>query len=200
MLPDKSVWTSTLPTTYDSGGIVQVTSGKAHSGMNYVRVKKGNDGQAFLQMEGAPVFPVASGPLYVRAWVNVPEWPPAAHVSWMEIGAKMNEQSEVRFGTNLGVLQTNQYPPDSDQRADGVVFAANEWHCLEYMYEQSSGSVKVWLDDKAVDALTITGGSFGGKVSMPFPPMNAIRFGAEINATEALFDDIAIGKTHLGCK
>src|SRR5690606_5946111 len=50
-------WTTTLPTTYDSAGVVSVVDDtSAHSGSKSVYVKKGNDGQAFLQLTDASVF------------------------------------------------------------------------------------------------------------------------------------------------
>lgn len=197
-MPDTSVWTNSLPTEYDSMGIVRVDSSKAHSGSNSIYVKKGNDGQAFLQMDAAGIFPVSSGPIHVRAWLLTPEWP-SNHVSWMEVGAVKNEENEIRVGAHLGVLQVNQYPPDSDKRADGVTFAANEWHCIEYAYDAADGSFHVWLDDAPVDDLTVVAGDFNGTVLTPWPPIAAVRFGAEINTTEAWFDDIAISNAPIGC-
>lgn len=194
-----STWTTTLPQEYDSAGIVAVVSDKAHSGSNSVYVKKGNDGQAFLQLTDAAVFPFAGSKIHVRAFINVPEWP-ANHVSWIEIGTPVNEEHELRVGAHQGVLQVNHWPGDQDQIAEGISFAVNEWHCIELSYDTSTSTIEVWLDDTKIDALTAAGTfARGGTPEGGFPPIEALRFGAEIQATEAWYDDIAVGTGPIGC-
>lgn len=194
-----STWTTTLPQQYDSMGIVAVVGDKAHSGSQSVHVKKGNDGQAFLQLTDAAVFPFAGSKIHVRAFINVPEWP-TNHVSWMEVGTPVNEEHELRVGAHQGVLQVNHWPGDQDQIAEGIAFAANEWHCIEYSYDTATSTIEVWLDDTKIDALTAAGTfARGGTPPGGFPPIEAVRFGAEIAATEAWFDDIAVGSGPIGC-
>ena len=195
------LWSTTLPTDYDSGGIVEVVNNvTTHSGKQAVHVKKGNNGQGFLQLEGAPVFPFSGDKLYVRAYLMVPEWP-QNHVSWMELGSAENEKSEVRIGAHQGVMQVNHWPGDEDQIADSVVFKANEWTCVEYSYELSTKSLQVWLEDELIDSLTVEGGIFARPgTEVAAVPIEAVRFGAEIAATEIWFDDIQIATSPIGCQ
>jgi hypothetical protein len=193
-------WTTTLPTNYDSQGIVEVQSGAgAHSGSNFVYVKKGNDGQAFLQLADPSVFPFAGTTIYVRAYIKVTTWPDN-HASWMEVGTVKNEDAEMRFGAHQGVLQVNHWPGDQDQIAEGIKFNAGEWACIEYSYEPGTKTMKVWLNDAPVEALTVVGSFARGGAFDPAPPIEAVRFGAEINTTEAYFDDIAVSDGPIGCQ
>lgn len=192
-------WTTTLPTTYDThGGIVEVQSGTGHSGTKFVYVKKSNEGQSFLQLIDPAVFPFSGSKVHVRAFIKVSEWP-TNHVSWMEVGSTTNEQSEMRFGAHQGVLQVNHYPGDQDQIADGVTFNVNEWACIEYSYEPGTKTMMVWLNDEPIPALTVDGSFDRGGAFDPAPPIAAIRFGTEIAATEAYFDDIAVSTAPIGC-
>lgn len=191
-------WTTTLPTSYDSMGVVEVRSGEAHSGSKLMYVKKGNDGQAFLSLQDPKVFPFSGAKVHVRAWLKVSEWP-ANHVSWMEVGAVKNEESEMRFGAHQGVLQVNHWPGDQDQIAEGVTFDINTWACLEYSYEPGTKTMKVWLNGEPVEALTVAGTFARGGAFDPAPPIAALRFGAEIAAMDIYFDDIAVGTDYIGC-
>lgn len=191
-------WTTTLPTNYDSQGIVAVQSGTGHSGSKFVHVKKGNDGQAFLQLIDPAIFPFQGPKVYVRAYMRVSEWP-SNHVSWMEVGSATNEASEMRFGAHQGVLQVNHWPGDQDQIAEGVTFNVNEWTCIEFSYEPGAKTLMVWVNEEAVPALTVEGTFARGGAFDPAPPISAIRFGTEIAATEADFDDIAVSLLPIGC-
>lgn len=191
-------WTTTLPTNYDSQGVVAVQSGAGHSGSKFIYVKKGNDGQAFLQLIAPAVFPFSGSKLHVRAFMKVSEWP-SNHVSWIEIGSTTNEESEMRFGAHQGVLQVNHWPGDQDQIAEGVTFPVDQWACIELAYEPGAKKLEVWLNDEPVPALTVNGSFTRGGAFDPAPPIDAIRFGAEIAATEAYFDDIAVSAGPIGC-
>jgi hypothetical protein len=183
---------------YDSMGIVEVTSSKAHSGTQSIHVKKGNDGQAFLQIEGAPVFPWAGGAIYVRAYFQVAGWP-SNHVSWMEVGATTNEADEFRFGAHEGVLQINHWPGDQDQIAAGQALTANEWHCYEYLYDPTAKKIRVWVEGAEIAGLAADGGVARGTITGAWPPIAALRFGAEIASDEIWFDDIAVSTSPIGC-
>jgi len=191
-------WTTTLPTYEGHGGIVAVQSGTGHSGSKFIHVKKSGEGQAFLQLKDAAVFPFTGSKIYVRAFMRVSEWP-SNHVSWMEVGATTNEQSEMRFGAHQGFLQVNHWPGDQDQVAYGVTFNVNEWACIEYSYEPGTKTLMVWLNDEPVPELTVEGSFARGGAFDPAPPIQAVRFGAEIAANEADFDDIAVSTDFIGC-
>ncbi|OQX67156.1 MAG: hypothetical protein B6A08_16870 [Sorangiineae bacterium NIC37A_2] len=190
-------WSTTLPTNYDSQGVVAVQNGAGHSGSKFIYVKKGNE-QAFLQLIAPSVFPFSGSKIHVRAFMKVSEWP-SNHVSWIEIGSKTNEQSEMRFGAHQGVLQVNHWPGDQDQIAEGVTFPVDQWACIELSYEPGAKKLMVWLNGEAVPALTVDGTFARGGAFDPAPPVEAIRFGTEIAATEAYFDDIVIATSPIGC-
>ncbi len=193
-----AIWTTTLPTEYDSMGVVEVVEGEAHSGNRAIRVVKGNDGQAFLQLADASVFPFSGSVLFVRAFIKLATWP-ENHASWIEVGAATNEMSEIRLGAHQGVLQVNHWPGDQDQIAPDVTMSTDTWHCLEMSYDPGQKAVQVWLDDVEVPALSVMGSFERGGTFDPAPPLDAVRFGAEIAGTEAWFDDIAVGTEHIGC-
>jgi hypothetical protein len=69
---------------------------------------------------------------------------------------------------------------------------------LEYSYEPGAKAFRVWLNDQPLEALTLMG-MVGGRPLDPVPPIEAVRFGTEVNATEAFFDDIAVHTDHIGC-
>jgi hypothetical protein len=192
-------WTTTLPTNYDSGGVVDVQTGSgAHGGSKFVYVKKGGDNQAFLQLKDPRVFPFSASKIHVRAFIKVATWP-SSHASWMEVGTVKNEEAEMRFGAHEGVLQVNHWPGDQDQIAAGVKFDVDTWTCIEYSYEPGTKTLKVWLNEQPVDALTVVGSFARGGAFDPAPPIDAIRFGAEINGTDAYYDDVVVHTDFIGC-
>jgi hypothetical protein len=194
-------WSTTLPTEYDSGGIVAVLddAAGAHSGSKYVHVLKGTDGQGFLQLIDPAVFPFSASKIFVRTWMKVPSWPDN-HASWIEIGSSVNEQSEMRIGAHQSALQVNHWPGDQDQIAPSATMSENTWHCIEFSYEPSTKTLEVWLDDVAVPDLTVMGSFERGGAFDPAPPIEAIRFGAEISAaTEAWYDDVVVDTSPIGC-
>src|SRR5690606_12241344 len=121
----------------------------------------------------------------------------------IEVGAATNETSEIRLGAHQGVLQVNHYSGkgEQDQIAPDVAMSVDTWHCLEMSYEPGQKAVQVWLDNEPVPALTVMGSFERGDNDGfdPAPPLEAVRFGAEIAATEAWFDDIAVGTEPVGC-
>jgi hypothetical protein len=181
-------------------GVVAVVNDKAYSGSNSVYVKKGNNGQAFLQLTDSSVFPFAGTKIYVRTYILIPEWV-SGHTSWLEVGATVNETDEMRIGANGGELEVNHWPGDEETRAPGVTMTAETWHCLEYAYDSATAGLEVWLDDTKIDALSVVNGEFGNSPgnNVSAPPLQTIRFGAEIAATEAWFDDVAVSTEPIGC-
>jgi hypothetical protein len=137
--------------------------------------------------------------MFIRAWMKLLEFPTSNHTSWIEVGAAVNEQNEMRFGSNEGVLQVNHWPGDQDQIAAGVTLTAGEWACIQLAYEPGTKTLEAWLGDTQLTALTVVGTFVRGGAFDPAPPLEAVRFGAEINATEAWFDDIAVGDSLIGC-
>lgn len=196
---DGPTWTH-LFEEWDTAGVASVVGDKSHSAPNSAYVKKGSANQGWLQLKDASVFPFSGDKLHVRAYINVPEWP-SGHTSWMEIGATVNEQNEMRVGSNSSMLEVNHYPGDEETVAPGITLTPNLWHCLEYAYDKAANNLEVWLDGTKIEALNVVGGEFGNAPgsSVAPVPIEAVRFGAEIAATEAWFDDIVVGTSLIGC-
>lgn len=206
MAPTAELWSTTLPTDYDSGGVVSVVDDVAHSGSQSVYVKRGSNGATHLQVS-APVFPFAGSTLYVRTWLRIPEWP-SNHVSWIELGSAANDENELRIGAHLGAMQVNWYRPsgEPDQRDPDFTLEPMTWHCIEFMLDVDSPLLKVWINGENAPNLTVTDWALGGENgsgTMPIPewsvPLEALRFGAEIAAPEVWFDDIVVATEPIGC-
>lgn len=194
-----TTWTTSFE-EWDTAGAASIVSDKFLSPPHSAYVKKGGANHGWLQLTDASVFPFAGNKIHVRAYINIPEWP-SGHTSWMEVGATTNEQSEMRIGANSSMLEVNHYPGDEETVAPGVTMTANTWHCLEYAYDKAANSLEVWLDETKIEALNVVNGEFGNApgTSVTPPPIDAVRFGAEIIATEAWFDDIVVGTGPIGC-
>jgi hypothetical protein len=196
-----ATWATTIDTSWDATASVTVVTNKARSAPNSVYVKKGGMDSTFLTLVDPAVFPFSGNKIHVRAYINLPVWPASGHATWMEVGSAVHNESEMRIGAHQGVLEVNHWPGDEETIAPGVTLTPDTWHCLEYAYDKAAVSLEVWLDGTKVEALTVTNGIFGNSAqSVSPPPIDELRFGAEINgANEAWFDDIAVGTEYIGC-
>jgi hypothetical protein len=114
---------------------------------------------------------------------------------------------ETRIGANIGALDINRWPGDTEQRAPGARLTAGMWYCLEFMFDGGGNEARVWLDGAELTDLHVTNwvapNQANGNNSMPIanwaPPYDAVRLGWELGNGEIWFDDVAFAYQRIGC-
>jgi len=133
---------------------------------------------------------------------------PSGHVIWIEAGAVMNDVAETRIGANIGAMDINRWPGDTEQRAPAAKPFDGMFHCLEFMFDSQADEARVWLDSSEITDLHVTNWvapmQQNGNNSTPItnwaPDYQAIRFGWELGGNgDIWFDDVALGYTRIGC-
>ena len=199
----------------NGSGSFKVDSSRKHGGQQSLRVQPNDGYSTLLALEGAPVFPAPNNTFYGRVWFFLPMASFQAvkpgsggpHVIWLEAGVKANDQAEIRLGMNLGYLQSNLWPGDTDLRDAKAVLKAETWHCLEFKY--GTDDLEVWLDDTKSAAISTKtwmmvnngDGGLGSPKSGWSPTYESFRLGWELNAgkNEIFYDDVALGYSRIGC-
>jgi hypothetical protein len=180
-----------------------------HASSKSLHVNPNNAFHTMAMVKGAPVFPLTGGVLYGRAYVRISGAMPSNHTIWIEAGSVMNDVAETRIGANIGAMDINRWPGDTEQRAPSAKLTAGQWQCLEWMFDQQNSVASVWLDSNEITDLHVTNWvapmQQNGNNSTPIlnwaPDYEAIRFGWELNGSggEIWFDDVALGYTRIGC-
>ena len=199
----------------NGSGSFKVDSSRKHGGQQSLRVQPNDGYSTLLALEGAPVFPAPNNTFYGRVWFFLPTASFQAvkpgtggpHVIWLEAGVKDNDKAEIRLGMNLGYLQSNLWPGDTDLRDAKAVLKAETWHCLEFKY--GTDDLEVWLDDTKSTAISTknwmmvnnSDGGLGSPKSGWSPTYESFRLGWELNAgkNEIFYDDLALGYSRIGC-
>ncbi|MET0413311.1 MAG: hypothetical protein ABW217_18535, partial [Polyangiaceae bacterium] len=147
---------------------------------------------------------------FARAFVRVDQTPGNGHFVWIEAGTTANDSHEIRFGSNIGLLQINQFGGpnggDRDIRDRGRQLVANEWHCIEIFFDGAPETMQVFMDEQET-ALSTTNftaqrpNSEGNGTALNdwMPPFDAIRFGWELQGNTIWYDEIALGSSRIGC-
>jgi hypothetical protein len=129
-------------------------------------------------------------------------------VTWIEAGAVANDTTETRIGANLGFMDINRWPGDTEQRAPSATLQANMWYCIEFMFDSAADEARVWLGGQELTDLHVTNwvapNPQNGNNSTPIPnwapDYQAVRFGWELNGNNIWFDDIALGYSRITCQ
>jgi hypothetical protein len=180
-----------------------------------------NGSTSSLRVDGAGVFhtmlqlalPAAvrtANQFYARAYVRVDQTPGNGHFVWIEAGTLSNDSQEIRFGSNIGLLQINQFGGpeggDRDIRDRGRQLVANTWHCVQLFFDGAPEAIQVSLDgtETALSTSNFTAqrpGSEGNTTPLSdwMPPFEAIRFGWELQGNTIWYDDIALGSAPIPC-
>lgn len=189
-------------------GPIQIDNAQFHGGSKSLLVNGTNQFHTMAMVTGAPVFPLPAGVLYGRAWLRLSASAGQSHVTWIEAGSVMNDQMETRIGSNLGVMDINRWPGDTEQRAPGNTLQAGMWYCIEFMFDSAADVARVWLGGNELTDLHVTNwvapNPQNGNNTTPIPnwapDYQAVRFGWELNGSSIWFDDVALGYSRINCQ
>jgi len=190
-------------------GVIQIDSAQFHGGSKSLHIDGTNQFHTMAMVTGAPVFPLPTGVLYGRAWLRLASVPgPNTHVSWIEAGSAMNDQAETRIGYNLGQMDINRWPGDTEQRAPSATLQAGMWYCVEFMFDSTADEARVWLGGSELTDLHVTNwvapnpqnGNNTNAIPNWAPDYQAVRFGWELQGASIWFDDIALGYSRINCQ
>lgn len=204
MPPPAPVWT----TSFNGSGMVTVDgTTAAHSGTKSIHVASNGGYQTFFELKGAPVFPRANGPVYLRLYMKLGAPMTPGHNTYFKAGAGAATSSdhETRVGVMNGMLMINQPAGDrgflsnqsyyNDGNKPGVVFMPMTWSCVEVFFDPPNSTIDVWVEGKEVPDLHVT--------DWQQDPIGAFRFGFEKYAgpdADFWYDDIAVGTQPIGCE
>jgi hypothetical protein len=192
-----------------NGTIAIDTTRGANGSRSSLRVDGNGVFHTMLQL-ALPAAVRTANEFYARAFVRVDQTPGNGHFVWIEAGTSSNDSHEIRFGSNIGLLQINQFGGpaggDRDIRDRGRQLVATQWHCVEIFFDGAPESMQVFLDG-AETALSTTNftaqrqGSEGNGTPLSdwMPPFEAIRFGWELSGSTIWYDDIALSSSPIGC-
>ncbi|WP_437935583.1 hypothetical protein [Sorangium sp. So ce341] len=178
------------------GNYVKLDS-TGHSGTGSVKVS----GTDFSQMLGVAVPSKFWGRVYLKSDTDIQ----AGHNTYVAAVSGTgdpNDGEAIRIGEHQCQLELNRKSDDAEKLSNGgmytcsggVKLVANTWYCLEFYYDGPGREVRVFVDDKEVDALHVTDwGPYDYKL---------FKFGFEKyhgNAKTMWYDDLALGAERAGC-
>ncbi|WP_437597553.1 hypothetical protein WMF28_33345 [Sorangium sp. So ce590] len=169
----------------------------AHSGASSVKVS----GTGFSQMLGVPVPTTFWGRVYLRSDTDI-QMGHNTYVAATTADGDPNNGEAIRIGEHQCQLELNRKSDDAEKLSNGGMYSctggvklvANTWYCLEFYYDGPGREVRVFVDDKEVDAMHVTDwGPYDYKT---------FKFGFEKyhggNKT-MWYDDLALGAERAGC-
>jgi hypothetical protein len=171
--------------------------------------------QAYIGVESP--FPIAGNAFYGRMMIYIAAAPNDG-VHWTMIqgegpeAAHSIERAQVRYGgQQMERLMANydSSGPKSDcWKHSQTKMPEGQWACMEWYFDGATNTQKFWLDETAIEDLTVTGqgegcvsDETGGK--WYFPSFQRLYVGWESYQTddprEVWIDDVAIGTSQIGC-
>ncbi|HEY3592981.1 MAG TPA: hypothetical protein VGL13_03880 [Polyangiaceae bacterium] len=201
--PDPGKWSVDL----NGGGTVTIDGTMGHSSSKSLHVNGMGGFHTMAMAKGAPLFPAPGNRFFGRVYLRLAAAQPTGHVIWIEAGSVTNDVAETRIGSNIGQLDINRFPGDTEQRAPAGKIGAGEWHCFEFMFDGGGNDARVWLDSTELTDLHVTNwvapNQANGNNTSPIlnwaPSYDAVRLGWELSGAEVWFDDVAFGYDRLGC-
>jgi hypothetical protein len=207
-------WQASYPDCQGTG-TVAIDHSVAHSGGTSLRVDGGSSycNHAFA-LNTTGITSVGSVK-YVRMYVRHTTALPTGHVAFATMTDAADGGKHLRLGGQNQALQWNRESDDATLPAQSpagvaqsVPLPVNQWSCLEYMVDGTTGSMSTWLDGTEVAGLHLD--------QTPTPDVDAqwlgrsgwrpqptdLRLGWESYAggTDTLwYDDIAVASTRIGC-
>jgi hypothetical protein len=202
--PDPTKWTVDL---LGGNGVVTVDSTIAHNSTKSLHVNGNASFHTMAMSKGAPLFPAPGNRFFGRLYLRLPGAMPQGHVIWIEAGSVMNDVAETRLGSNIGQLDINRWPNDTEQRAPAGKLTAATWQCFEFMFDGGANEARVWLDGTELTDLHVTHwvapNQTNGNNNTPIlnwaPSYDAVRLGWELGGAEIWFDDVAFAYQRIGC-
>lgn len=131
-----------------------------HSGTHSVKVS----GTGFSQMLGIKVPSKFWGRVYLKSDTDIQQGH-NTYVAATTADGDPNNGEAIRIGEHQCQLELNRKSDDKELLSNGgmytcsggVKLVANTWYCLEFYYDGPGGEVRVFVDEKEVDALHATG-------------------------------------------
>ena len=139
---------------------VSLDTTRAHTGTTSVKVQSTN----FTQMLATPV----PGPrFYVRVYLTSDTPMNPGHNTYINAGegdGDPNHGEWIRVGEHREQLELNRKSDDKELLSSGdynslegaTQLAADQWYCLEVLYDGPGSEVRVWIDDVEVSKLHAT--------------------------------------------
>jgi hypothetical protein len=215
--------------TTQNGGKVAVDGTHVHSGKNAVRFAAAQASgyrSVMLNLSGSGILPVTPNHIFGRMMFYL-DSSPATSVHWTFIDASGKTPggygAVYRYGgqtpspsgnTLMANYDTDSYgTPPAGPSSDcwlhsKTVVPTNAWACAEWEFDGPNNTMRFWLDGAALSDLTMTG-TGGGCVHQPAtftwtaPEFDRVDLGWESyqadDARTLWIDDVALGKTRLGC-
>ncbi len=242
MPPNPQLWTVLMgcnpQTTTNPGGtpdgpaaggglLVMVDSSQAHSGSNSLRVV-GGDSCGYYAINTS-AFATLGPQVYARFWARFSGAPTMNHNGFVSMYSgnatnflQMYSNSEqLRLGFQGNVIVWNYSSsdatlPDIDPMGEmqSVASPANEWSCIEFHLDQTTGDIEFWFQAQAsateasVQGLSYAGTATagvsdnwhgGGPTSLELKSFGLGWLGLN-NQYTAWFDDVALGNSRIGCQ
>lgn len=207
---------------------IEIDESKAYLGRQSAKITAKGRETAFLSLKGAPLFPLADNVMYGRGMVQL-ESAPRKRVHWTIIegkgtssdgshvieyrygGSKPMEKDGVYTGSRLMANYETPTGPKTDcwhVAKNETVMPTGRWMCLAWAFDGQKNSMKLWLDGKLLDDLSVTGvgqGCMGAADDYGWqaPIFDQINLGWESYKEDEVrtiwIDDVAIGDRPLAC-
>jgi hypothetical protein len=223
-------WTSQL-----NGGTVAVDTTQFRSGAKSVKFTtpaRAGGKTAFLRLASPSVFPVTGNVFYGRMMFRLESAPTTSvHWTFIEAGGTVVGQTYhalYRYGGQLPVMQgaafigsqfiANYDTPDwysgtgpgSDcwRHANRTVVPVGTWSCVEWRFDGPNNDMRMWLDDVALNDLTVTGAGQGcvnapANYTWAAPTFDHLELGWDSSQTDTArtiwIDDVVVSRTQIGC-
>jgi hypothetical protein len=196
-LPTATGWS-----TVAANGTVTLDATRGYGGSGHsmhVHVNAGGDtGVGIVEKL---TFPALKNGFFSRAFIFIPSTNSTAlftgdrHTRLM-YGHGTNPYGEYALGIwNGGIIQ-NHFSPTDDSVDTKMLPPFDQWFCLEYELDASTGRVAAYLDGNEIVALRHTGWPATNIDSLMF---GAERYGTFAVAEEIWFDNLAVSSTRIGC-
>jgi hypothetical protein len=194
-------------------GAVAVDSAVAHSGTRSFRVdgRAGFCNHAFV---GRTDIGTVGGVVFGRFFVRHSTLLPDGHVTMMAMRDSNDGSKDLRMGGQNRAMQWNRESDDATLPAQSPAGVAQSiplptgvWSCVEFMVDGPAGQTRTWVNGAEVAGLRDDGvptqdvdAQWLGRAW--HPTLTDFRLGWESYSTgddTLWFDDIALGRTRIGC-
>jgi hypothetical protein len=222
-------------TQLSAGSTAAIDNTQAHSGTNSVKfVAAAGSGSktAFMRLMSSNVLPVTPNMFYGRMmfWLDAA---PTGDVHWTFLQGsglvagqtyhalyRYGGQHPIMDGTTFvgSQMMANYETPDSYggngpssdcwQHSDAVAVPVGKWSCVEWQFDGTSNTMRLWIDGTAVDSLTVAATGQGcvnqaADYTWTAPTFDRMDLGWESYQQDTSrtiwIDDVALSKTRIGC-
>ena len=194
----------------ESGGKLSIDMAQAKSGTHALLVDiPANQRGGFLELSGAPLFPLPNKLIWGRALVYF-DTTVDGHTDVIRGAAAGGNTPQYNIGEQHGDILINYYNgPTQDCWArpqPSKVVPLKTWICWEWSFDGNANELQFFIDGQLSRKVTKTGDGCGqGNATWAAPDFASLRIGQYIaqvsnNETKLWIDDVAIGNTmRLGC-